>query len=294
MKQPGLFNIQISDISSTMLLTLYTHAIESQSIDPILNDPKAVEITSALNEQMIESPDRMYRELGQGKLDNKLVVFIALRAKKFDEYSSEFLKQSPTGTIVNLGCGLDTRFWRIDNGKTQFYDLDLPEVIAIKKKLCNETDRYHMMACSVLDYEWMEYLKKQNTGPFLFLAEGLFMYLEKDAVKNLVIKLQSEFPGSELVCEVVNESVVSGQLKGALKIKMQKRHHLGQGATFISGLKNGHEIESWSPGIRLLDEWSHFDTNEKKLGWVRLYGKIPAMRRVQWTVHYKLGPSPSI
>jgi hypothetical protein len=74
-----------------------------------------------------------------------------------------------------------------------------------------------------------------------------------------------------------------------MKFKMQKRQHLGQGATFISGVKNGREIETWSPGIRLMDEWSHFDTNEKKLGWVRVYGKIPAMRRVQWTVHYKLG-----
>jgi O-methyltransferase involved in polyketide biosynthesis len=84
MKQPGLFDIQISDISSTMLLTLYTHAIESQSKNPILNDPKAVEITSSLNKQMIESPDRMYRELGQGKLNKKLIIFITLRAKRFD------------------------------------------------------------------------------------------------------------------------------------------------------------------------------------------------------------------
>lgn len=289
MKQPGLFDIQISDISSTMLLTLYTHAIESQSKNPIINDPKAVEITSALNRQMIESPDRMYRELGQGKLDRKLIVFITLRAKRYDDYSNEFLKRSPAGTVVNLGCGLDTRYWRIDNGKTQFYDLDLPEVIAIKKKLCNETDLYHMIASSVLDYKWMEYLKNRSTGPFLFLAEGLFMYLEKNDVKNLVIKLRSEFPSSELVCEVVNESFIRGPLKSALNMKMQKQLHLGSEATFNFGVKDGHDIESWSPGIKLLDEWSHFDTNEKKLGWVRVYGKIPAMRRVQWTVHYKLG-----
>ena len=277
MKQAELFDIRISDISSTMLLTLYTHSIESQSKSPIINDPKAVEITSALNRQMINSPDRMYRELGHGKLDKKLIIFITLRAKRYDDYSSDFLKQSPTGTIVNLGCGLDTRFWRIDNGRTQFYDLDLPEVIAIKKKLCGETDRYHMIASSVLDYNWMADLSNQSAGPFLFLAEGLFMYLEKGDVKNLVIKLHSEFPGSELACEVVNESIISGPLKGVMNIRMQKQLHLGHGAAFISGLKDGREIENWSPGIKLLDEWSHFDSHEKKLGWVRVYGKIPAM-----------------
>jgi len=289
MKQAELFDIQISDISSTMLLTLYTHAIESQSKNPIINDPKAVEITSALNRQMVNSPDRMCRDLGRGKLDRKLIIFITLRAKRYDEYALEFLQKSPGGTIVNLGCGLDTRYWRIDNGKTNFYDLDLPEVIAIKKRLCNETDSYHMIASSVLDNDWMAELRKQSAGPFLFLAEGLFMYLEKDDVKDLIIKLRSEFPGSELACEVVNESIISGPLKGAMKIKMQNQLHLGRGAAFASGIRNAAEIEGWSPGIKLLDEWSHFDSNEEKLGWVRLYGKISYMRRVQWTVHYKLG-----
>ncbi len=291
MKQTELYNIPISDISSTMLLTLYTHAIESQSKNPIINDPKAVEITSSLNLQMINSPDRMSRELGQGKLNRKLIIFITLRAKRYDEYAGSFLRQSPSGVIVNMGCGLDTRYWRIDNSKTKFYDLDLPEVIAIKKRFCDETDRYHFIASSVLDYGWMGDLKKKETGPFLFLAEGLLMYLEKNDVRALITKLQSEFPGSELACEVVNESLISGPLKGAMRIRMQKQLHLGRGATFISGIKDGHEIESWSPGIRLLDEWSHFDSNEKKLGWVRLYGRIPAMRRVQWTVHYRLGQS---
>ncbi len=95
MEQLSLSGIQISDISSTMLLTLYTHSMESQSTNPIINDPKAVEITSALNPQLINSPDRMFRELAQGKLDKKLIVFLALRAKKFDDYSNDFIKQSP-------------------------------------------------------------------------------------------------------------------------------------------------------------------------------------------------------
>jgi len=94
MKQAEIFGIQISDISSTMLLTLYTHAIESQSKNPIINDPKAVEVTSALNRQMVNSPDRMCRDLGKGKLNRKLIVFIALRAKKYDEYACEFLQKA--------------------------------------------------------------------------------------------------------------------------------------------------------------------------------------------------------
>jgi methyltransferase (TIGR00027 family) len=289
MEKQDIFDINITDISSTMLLTLYCHSLESQSKNPIIIDPKAVEITSALNRQLTGSPDRMYSDLAAGKLNKKLVIFISLRAKKFDEYTAGFLNSYPDGTVVNLGCGLDTRFWRIDNGRVNFYDLDLPEVISIKKKLCDETERYHMIASSVLDYGWMELLKNEGNGPCLFLAEGLIMYLEKDSVKELVLNLQSQFRGSELVCEVVNESVTRGWLKNLMNMRMHKQLHVGGGATFVCGFRDGHEIESWSPGIRLLDEWSHFDSREPKLGWVGFYGRIPSMRRVQWTVHYKLG-----
>jgi methyltransferase (TIGR00027 family) len=289
MEKQGLFEIKITDISSTMLLTLYCHAQESQSANPIINDPRAVAITSVLNRQLSASSERMYRELGKGKINKKLVIFISLRARRFDEYALAFLKEHPEGTVVNLGCGLDTRFWRIDNGSLNFYDLDLPEVIEIKKKLVSESGRYHMIASSVLDSGWMQQVRDQGKGPFLFLAEGLLMYLNGDDVKRLILKLQLEFRGSELVCEVVNESVTRGWLKSLMNMRMHRDLHVGGGATFVFGVKDGHEIESWSPGIKLLDEWSHFDSKEPKLGWVGFYGKIPSMRRVQWTAHYKLG-----
>jgi methyltransferase (TIGR00027 family) len=287
-ENPGLYDVKITDISSTMLLTLYCRAIESQSPDPVIHDPEAVRITTALNSLLARSSDRMYRELAEGKLNRKLTLFISLRARKFDNYARAFLMNNPGGTVVNLGCGLDTRFWRIANGKISFYDLDLPEVIEIKKKLCRESERYHMIASSVLNYEWLSLLKSQVNGPVLFLAEGLFMYLERNDVKELVLKLQSGFPGSELACEVVNESVAHGWLKGLMNMRMHGQLHVGGGATFLSGIRNGKEIESWSPGIRLMDEWSYFDSTEKKLGWLRFFSRIPSMRRVQWIAHYKL------
>lgn len=288
MENSGLFDVKISDISSTMLLTLYCRAMESQSRDPVIHDPEAVRITTALNSLLARSSDRMYKDLGEGKLNRKLMLFISLRARRFDDYARAFLVSNPGGTIINLGCGLDTRFWRIDNGVMSFYDLDLPEVIELKRKLCKETERYHMIASSVLNYEWISLLKSQVNGPVLFLAEGLFMYLEKNDVRELVLKLQSGFPGSELVCEVVNESVAHGWLKGLMDMRMHKQLHVGGEATFLSGVKNGKEMESWSPGIRLMDEWSYFDSTEKRLGPARFIGAIPWMRRVQWTVHYKL------
>ncbi|MCX6005468.1 MAG: class I SAM-dependent methyltransferase, partial [Chloroflexi bacterium] len=223
-----------------------------------------------------------------GKIDKNLVVHISLRAKKYDEYVHNFLKNSPYGAIVNIGCGLDTRFWRIDNGKTNFYDLDLPEVIEIKKKLCQEEERYHMIPSSVLDYTWMTDILESNKGPFLFIAEGVFMYLNRQDVVALVLELQKQFPGSELACEVVNDLWLRKPMKAFLNVKMQKQFHLGRGATFNFGIKDSKEMESWGSGIKFLDDWSYFDSHEKKLGWLQFLGKIEAFRKTQWTVHYKL------
>jgi methyltransferase (TIGR00027 family) len=283
-----IFDVGISDVSTTLLLTLYSHALESRSEDPILNDPKAEEIVANLNKELEKSNNRLYQRLVKGKLNKSVIVHISIRAKKYDEYVQNFLKKWPTGVIVNIGCGLDTRFWRIDNGKTNFYDLDLPEVIEIKKKLCKEDQRYHMLPFSVLDYKWMNEVLEHNSGPFIFVAEGIFMYLSYEDVKELVLQLQKEFPGSELVCEVFNDFWLHNPWKRLLDFKMQKEFKLGSGATFKSGLKTGKEMENWGHGIEFIDEWSYFDSNEKKLGWLKLLGKIDSVRKTQWTVHYKL------
>jgi methyltransferase (TIGR00027 family) len=288
MEKSKIYDIEISDVSATLLLTLFCHALESQSPNPILTDPNAEDLMKKLNPELAKSKNILYRRLAQGKINKNLIVHISLRAKKYDDYVRNFLKQSPDGVVVNIGCGLDTRFWRIDNGRVNFYDLDLPEVIGIKKKLCEESKRYHMISSSVLDHAWMSGILEHNTGPFLFLAEGVFMYLNQEDVKALVLKLQKQFPGSELVCEVVNDRWLKKSMKVYLNFKMRRQLYLGKDATFKSGLKNSEEMENWGNGIKFVDEWSYFDSHDKKLGWLQFMGKMESFRKVQWTVHYKL------
>lgn len=280
-------DIEISDVAATSFVTLYCHAIESQSKHPILDDPKAVEITLELNKILSGSIKRLSRDLVQGKLKKQLVIHIAIRAKQYDRYVSDFLEHSPDGIVVNIGCGLDSRFLRVDNGRVIFYDLDLPEVIEIKKQFFEENERYHFISSSVLDHEWMSIVAKHK-GPFLFLAEGVFMYLHQEDVQSLILKLQSEFPGTELVCEVVNSLWLTKPLKKIMNFKMQKELHLGKDATFHFGIRDSQEMEEWHTGIELLDDWSYFDSEEKKLGLIKIFGKIEFLRKTQWTVHYRL------
>jgi O-methyltransferase involved in polyketide biosynthesis len=278
---------EIGDVAATSVLTLYCHAIETRSVNPILSDPKSVEIATELNKTLSQSEHPLEKTLVSGTLDTKLVVHIAIRAKKYDDYVRDFLLRFPDGVVVNIGCGFDSRFLRIDNGRVVFYDLDLPEIIAIRKNFYQETDRYCLIASSVLDSGWMAHVR-QHSGPFLFMAEGVFMYLDGNDVRSLVLEIQKSFPGSELVCEVENSLWLSPLLKKMLEYKLQHQFHLGKDAMFRSGIRDSREMEQWHTGIQFLDEWSYFDSGEKKLGWLRVLRHIELIRKTQWTVHYRL------
>ena len=281
----------ITNISETLLIPLYCRAKETQSKNPVISDRKAVEITEELNKIFATSTSPLHQRLVNGKIrrtaNKKLITFLALRSRKFDRTCREFLSRTPNGIIVELGCGLSSRFSRIDNGTVEWYDLDLPEVIAIRKQFFQETPRNHMIASSVLDYRWMEQLATTKKN-ILFAAEGLLMYLHEDDVKSLVLKIQQQFPGCELICEVENTFVVNVLKKKRWKKKFQRDYDLGPDTTMYFGIGDGKDLEQWDQGIRFLDEWTVFDDHEKKLGWMNLFAFSKRLRKAQWIVHYQL------
>ncbi|MBN2600239.1 MAG: class I SAM-dependent methyltransferase [Candidatus Thermoplasmatota archaeon] len=283
----------ITDISETLLIPLYSRSFETQSKNPLIDDKKAVEITQKLNMVFADSDSLLHRQLAKGKVrrlsNKKLIAFLSLRTRRFDRYCQEFLTRFPQGVIVELGCGLSSRFSRIDNGTVTWYDLDFPEVIAIRTQFFQQTARNRMIASSVLDFSWMEQLVPKPEH-VLFIAEGLVMYLFEAEVKSLVLELQQRFPGCELVCEVQNTFVINALQKERWKRKFQRDHHLGPDATMHFGIREGTDLQAWGSGIRLLDEWTVFDDHEKKLGWMNLFAFSKRLRKSQWVVHYQLQP----
>lgn len=290
MLEPELDLTTLGDVSDTGLLTAFCHAIESRSRDPLLRDPVGEAVADRLRPLLAASPKPLLRKLAAGKIRRDLVYYIALRARQYDRYARDFVARHPEGGVVNLGCGLDTRFWRIDDGRLHCHDLDLPEMIALKQRLVPEDPRYHLIGSSVLDHAWMDRLAAESPGPFIFLAEGLFMYLPGEGVRALVTALAERFAGSELVVETFNARWLGPATRWIIVLKMRKQVGIGSEALFRSGIRDGHEPESWHPGVHLLDEWYYMDVDEPKLGFSRHFLRLPVFRRIQWTVHYRLGP----
>lgn len=176
--------------------------------DPIMVDEDAVELTQRLNDCFADSDRRILRRLATGRLPSSLLTTVSMRIRRFDRYVKEFLEQEPGGVVVSLGCGLDDRRRRVDKGFVRWYDLDLPEVIELRRRFLPGGERMRFIASSVLDFAWLDQLPDDPAPKFLFLAEGLFMYLPPDGVRALVTKLVERYPGAQLVAEVANSRIV--------------------------------------------------------------------------------------
>lgn len=263
----------LSDVAETLLIPLYIRAIESQRPDALIKDEKAV----ALVRQMDYDFSRIL-----AKIDEEVRVAVVLRNREFDRYARDFLARYPEAVVVHIGCGFDARFERVDNGQVEWYDLDLPEVIELRRKLIGgEGARHHFLACSVLDSAWLNAVSVHRRRPFLFLAEGVLMYFEEAQLKSLVLTLKEHFPGAELVFDAFSPFFVWANNRRVARTKIGARCHWA--------LKRGKDLERWGDGICLLDEWFPFSRPEPRLARVQWVRFIPLLIKTTGVFHYRLG-----
>src|SRR3989304_806071 len=129
--------ITLTPEQETLLIPLYTKA---QPGNPLFFDPKAQDIHNQM--------DYDFTKL---RVPYKTVILVCQRAKKLDAVTSDFLAEHPGGVVLHLGCGLDGRFWRVDDGRVEWYDLDMPPVIELRQRFYPASERYHTLASSVTD-----------------------------------------------------------------------------------------------------------------------------------------------
>jgi len=267
-------NKDLDGVAETLLIPLYVRALESERSDGLLKDEKAV----ALVEEMGYDFSRVERV----KMDENDKAALILRNLEFDRHARDFLARNPQAVVVHIGCGLDPRFERVDDGSVEWFDLDLPDVIEVRRKYVGgEGPRCRLLACSVLDEAWMETVDALGPRPHLFMAEGVFMYLEEAQVRSLTLRLLGRFPGAELVFDTYSPFLVWANNLRMKRSEFSARYHFG--------LKHSTDLEGWGAGIRFLDAWFPFDRPEPRLARVRWVRFIPPLRRALGVYHYRLG-----
>lgn len=282
---------RLSEVSDSLFLPLLCRVLESRSPHPIIRDPRAEAIYERLKPAFAAGQRPMHRQLTRGSLPRLMVVTVALRTRHFDRCVQDFRARAPEGLVVNLGCGLDTRFSRLDDGRLDWVDLDYPEVIELRRHFFENSPRYRMLPASVLDAAWLETVAAwAEDRPVLFLAEGLLMYLQASEVKSLLLRLCQRFARAELVAEVVHAGLVEKlQTSRYLRWKFEQQLHLGPEALFRFGLRDSRGFEAWDPRLHYRDDWAWFDDKDAKLLLLNWLGHLDAMRHLQWVVSYGIG-----
>jgi methyltransferase (TIGR00027 family) len=266
----------LSGVPETLLIPLYVRAMESQRPDAMMKDEKAVALVTQ------KSFD--FTGVRQIPMNEALNVMRIMQAREMDRYARDFLSRHPEAVVVHIGCGLDSRFERVAerNSQVEWYDMDLPEIIELRRRFIgDEKERYHLLGCSVFEDTWLEAVSVHRQRPFLFLAEGVFVYFEEAQVKSLVLTLLNRFPGSEMVFDVFSPFGVWECNLAISRSKLSARAHWG--------IWHGQEIEGWGAGIRLLDEWGVFDPPEPRLAHLRWMAPIYRLLKPIYIFHFQLG-----
>lgn len=263
--------LKLTPEQETLLITLYA---KSQPNNPLLFDPTAQDILN-----------RVDYDFSRLKVPYKTVILVCQRAKKLDTITRDFLNKNLGGVVLQLGCGLDSRFLRLDNSQVNWYDLDMTPVVDLRRQFFTETERYHMIASSVTDLSWVDTVETDGK-PVLVLAEGLLMYLSEADVQRLVRRLHEAFPGCQLVADVFS------RLTARSATRHPSLHNTG--ATLGWGVDDPRELEAWAPGIRLLEEWYFSedpDLTRLNFGYRLAYkvaGAFKMVQRAHRIVHYQL------
>jgi O-methyltransferase involved in polyketide biosynthesis len=200
---PDETQVELGQVQQTLFFPLLARARETQGRRPLLNDPKAVELVSAIdfNAATFRTPMRF---------------LVVIRTMTLDWWVREFLAGHPGGTVVELGTGLNTRFERTDNGSVHWVDLDLPDTIELRRRFFADTDRRRMLAASLLDQDWLAEVERLP-GPYFFVSDGVLTYLREEDVTSTLARIAARFPGSRLAFDTYSEAAMKYEHKMAAK-----------------------------------------------------------------------------
>lgn len=177
-------------MQKTGLATMYGKALDARTGDPILGDTLADRAVSQL--------DFDFASLG---LPRGASISLPVRAKHLDGWTREFIAANPECTVLHLGCGLDTRVYRVDPpASVRWYDVDLPEMIDLRERLYPGRPGYELVASSVTDPALLERIRADR--PVIVVAEGLVMHVPTPEMVALCKRITARFPSGQFVFDV--------------------------------------------------------------------------------------------
>lgn len=221
----------LTGAAETMLQSFYARAKYSRTKNHKFYDAKAIELVEKID-----------YDFSKAEKDSTMSDGVIARTIVFDELVKDFIDKNPDCTVVNIACGLDTRFYRMDNGKITWYNVDLPETIEVRDAIYGESGRVSTIGISALDPAWAEKVTKH--GKMLFVIEGLSMYLTAEENAQMLSVIRDNFDNATVFFETISKRWVNGE-KAEKSIQET-------GAKFVFGADTFDDLGSVAKGFRMI------------------------------------------
>lgn len=255
------YHVEKNTVQETLVIPLLGRLVCSEHFPELFSDPEARRICDSLDYDFAEKRRKMESVAGLfGALE------VAQRQYDLRCEVQDYLTAHPKAAVVNLGCGLDDTFRKCDNGSCRGYDLDLPDVIAVRNELLPAGERERSIACDLNDLTWMEQIDASDGA--VFFASGVFYYFRTEDVKRLFDAMAARFPGAVLVFDSCNE-------RGA---KLMRKTWLKEaGITDVNAffsLEDEQELLGWS------DRFASVTARSYMRGYRDIYDDVGAIHKL--------------
>ena len=239
-----------------MLQTVYARARESRGRG-VIRDAKA--------EELVEKLDY---DFSLAEKDTAMRSGVIVRTIVLDRLTTAYLAGHPGAVVVNIACGLDTRCYRM-TGYRHWYNLDLPETMAVREKLLPESGAVTQIAMSAMD-DWGSRIEETD-APVLIIIEGLIMYLTEADVQRIFAVIAGRFPQAAVLVETMNPMVVK---------RFKEKSIEGSNAKFTWGVKDGRALAALLPDFRFVAEHGLTEGMAVFAPVYKLLDKLPAVRNI--------------
>ena len=204
------YKIEKNTVQETLIIPLYSRKLCSELYPSIYRDETAVRLIDKIDYDFSDAA-----KSSRGLMQRFGSLEVAMRQNDLAFEVRNYLKAHPKAAVVNLGCGLDGTGRACDNGSCKIYNLDYPDVIAVRNELLPAGEREENIPCDLNDTEWFTKIDASNGA--IFFASGVFYYFLTEQVKALVQKTADAFPGGVLVFDAANRTAVKMIAKTWLK-----------------------------------------------------------------------------
>ena len=233
------YHIEKNSVQETLLIPLYGRKMCSELYPTLYRDETAI--------RLIDQVDYDFSALAE-KVNSLMQRFgfleVAMRQRNLAWEVRDYLSTHPNAAVVNLGCGLDAAARACDNGTCKIYNLDFPDVIAVRDELLPAGEREQNIPCDLNDTAWFEKIDASEGA--VFFAAGVFYYFLTEQVRALVGAMARAFPGGKLVFDAANQKAVKLMLKTWIKDAEIKN----VGAYFAVS-DAVRELSPWAEGMRV-------------------------------------------